>query len=89
MPGVPPPPDFAHAKLEIETIPSGQTFGRIYWSTYPDPQATGSRRAALAILGVVLLPIVLAFFTLGIPLRCVSSKLCFVTGAKELSTIIR
>ncbi|MER8764459.1 RES family NAD+ phosphorylase [Mesorhizobium sp. M0968] len=37
MPGVPPPADFGRAKLEIETIPRGRTFGRIYWSTYPDP----------------------------------------------------
>lgn len=41
MPGVPPPPDFARAKLEIETIPRGRTFGRIYWSTYPDPLGYG------------------------------------------------
>ncbi|RTM01487.1 MAG: RES domain-containing protein [Hyphomicrobiales bacterium] len=41
MPGVPPPPDFARAKLEIETIPRGRTFGRIYGSTYPDPLGYG------------------------------------------------
>ena len=41
MPGVPPPPDFGRAKLEIETISPGQTFGRIYWSTYPDPLGYG------------------------------------------------
>lgn len=41
MSGVPPPPDFARAKLEIETIPRGRTFGRIYWSTYPDPMGYG------------------------------------------------
>ncbi|MER9174401.1 RES family NAD+ phosphorylase [Mesorhizobium sp. M0955] len=41
MPGLPPPPDFARAKLEIETIPRGRTFGRIYWSTYPDPLGYG------------------------------------------------
>ncbi|MFA6032691.1 MAG: RES family NAD+ phosphorylase [Myxococcota bacterium] len=41
MPGVPPPPDFERAKLEIETIPRGRTFGRIYWSTYPDPLGYG------------------------------------------------
>jgi hypothetical protein len=64
MPGVPPPPDFAHAKLEIETIPSGQTFGRIYWSTYPDPLGYGKspsrfsdprRRAATNRFGVLYL----------------------------------
>ncbi|RWA98667.1 MAG: RES domain-containing protein [Mesorhizobium sp.] len=41
MSGVPPPPDFGRAKLEIETIPPGRTFGRIYWSTYPDPLGYG------------------------------------------------
>lgn len=41
MPGVPPPPDFGRVKLEIETIPRGRTFGRIYWSTYPDPLGYG------------------------------------------------
>jgi hypothetical protein len=41
MPGVPPPPDFGRAKLEIETISPGRTFGRIYWSTYPDPLGYG------------------------------------------------
>ncbi|MER9056687.1 RES family NAD+ phosphorylase [Mesorhizobium sp. M0910] len=41
MPGVPPPPDFARAKLEIETLSRGRTFGRIYWSTYPDPLGYG------------------------------------------------
>ncbi|MER8835846.1 RES family NAD+ phosphorylase [Mesorhizobium sp. M0909] len=41
MPGLPPPPDFARAKLEIETISPGRTFGRIYWSTYPDPLGWG------------------------------------------------
>jgi hypothetical protein len=41
MPGVPPPSDFARAKLEMETVPPGQTFGRIYWGTYPDPLGHG------------------------------------------------
>ncbi|MER8577054.1 RES family NAD+ phosphorylase [Mesorhizobium sp. M1338] len=41
MPGVPPPTDFGRANLEIETIPRGRTFGRIYWSTYPDPLGYG------------------------------------------------
>ena len=41
MPGVPPPPEFGRATLEIETIPPGRTFGRIYWSTYPDPLGYG------------------------------------------------
>ncbi|RUM95377.1 RES domain-containing protein [Pseudaminobacter arsenicus] len=41
MPGVSPPPDFERAKLEIETIPPGRIFGRIYWRAYPDPLGYG------------------------------------------------
>lgn len=41
MLGVRPPPDFGRAKLEIETISPGRIFGRIYWSTYPDPLGYG------------------------------------------------
>jgi RES domain len=41
MPGVPPPPDFGRAKLEVETISPGQTFCRIYWRTYLDPLGYG------------------------------------------------
>jgi len=41
MPGVPPPHDFERAELEIETIPLGRTFGRIYWGAYPDPLGYG------------------------------------------------
>ncbi len=64
MPGVPPPPDFARAKLEIETIPPGRTFGRIYWSAYPDPLGYGKspsrfsdprRRTAANRFGVLYL----------------------------------
>ncbi|RWN94782.1 RES family NAD+ phosphorylase [Mesorhizobium sp.] len=64
MPGVPPPPDFGRAKLEIETIPPGRTFGRIYWSTYPDPLGYGKsasrfsdlrRRVAANRFGVLYL----------------------------------
>ena len=64
MPGVPPPPDFARAKLDIVTIPLGQTFGRIYWSTYPDPLGYGKspsrfsdprRRVAANRFGVLYL----------------------------------
>jgi hypothetical protein len=64
MPGVPPPPDFARAKLEIETIPRGRTFGRIYWSAYPDPLGCGKspsrfsdprRRVAANRFGVLYL----------------------------------
>ena len=64
MPGVPPPPDFGRAKLEIETIAPGETFGRIYWSTYPDPLGYGKspsrfsdprRRVAVRRFGVLYL----------------------------------
>jgi hypothetical protein len=64
MPGVPPPSDFERAKLEIETIPPGQTFGRIYWGTYPDPLGCGKtpsrfsdprRRTAANRFGVLYL----------------------------------
>ncbi|WP_353646526.1 RES family NAD+ phosphorylase [Mesorhizobium sp. WSM2239] len=64
MPGIPPPPDFGRAKLEIETIPPGRTFGRIYWSTYPDPLGYGKspsrfsdprRRTAANRFGVLYL----------------------------------
>jgi len=64
MPGVPPPTDFARAKLEIETIPLGRTFGRIYRSTYPDPLGYGKspsrfsdprRRTAANRFGVLYL----------------------------------
>jgi hypothetical protein len=41
MLSIPPPPDFARATLEVEIILPGQTFGRIYWSTYPDPLGYG------------------------------------------------
>ncbi|MER9445411.1 RES domain-containing protein [Mesorhizobium sp. M0340] len=41
MPGLLSPLDFSRAKLEIETIPTGRTFGRIYWSTHPDPLGYG------------------------------------------------
>jgi RES domain-containing protein len=64
MPGVPPPSDFAQAKLEIETLPPGQTFARIYWSIYPDPLGYGKspsrfsdprRRVAANRFGVLYL----------------------------------
>lgn len=64
MRGVPPPSDFARAKLEIETIPPGRTFGRIYWGTFPDPLGYGKspsrfsdprRRVAANRFGVLYL----------------------------------
>ncbi|MCO5073807.1 MAG: RES family NAD+ phosphorylase [Rhizobiaceae bacterium] len=64
MPSVPPPSDFGSAKLEIEIIPPGETFGRIYWSTYPDPLGYGKspsrfsdprRRVAANRFGVLYL----------------------------------
>ncbi|WP_204367428.1 MULTISPECIES: RES domain-containing protein [unclassified Mesorhizobium] len=41
MTGVQPPGDFARSKLEIATIPSGRTFGRIYYSAFPNPLGYG------------------------------------------------
>ncbi len=41
MSGVSPPLNFGRVKLEMVTIPAGRTFGRIYWSTYPDPLGYG------------------------------------------------
>jgi len=50
--------------LEIETIAPGKTFGRIYWSTYPDPLGYGKspsrfsdprRRVAARRFGVLYL----------------------------------
>lgn len=64
MPGFLPPLNFARAKLEIETIPTGRTFGRIYWSTHPDPLGYGKspsrfsdprRRVAANRFGVLYL----------------------------------
>lgn len=66
MPGVPPPSVFGRANLEIETIPRGRTFGRLYWSTYPDPGAE-NRRAGSAIRGAALLPTASAFSSLATP----------------------
>lgn len=64
MPGIPPPSDFGRATLEIETLLPGETFGRIYWSTYPDPLGYGKspsrfsdprRRVAASRFGVLYL----------------------------------
>lgn len=64
MPVVLPPLDFGRAKLEIETVPRDRTFGRIYWSTYPDPLGYGKspsrfsdprRRVAANRFGVLYL----------------------------------
>lgn len=41
MPGLSPPTDFARATHEIETIAPGQTVGRIYWRTFPNPLGYG------------------------------------------------
>jgi hypothetical protein len=41
MAGTPPSADFANVVLEIETIPAGQRFGRIYLASYPNPLGFG------------------------------------------------
>lgn len=41
MPGIPPPSGFERAELEIETMPPGRVFGRIYRDAYPDPLGYG------------------------------------------------
>jgi hypothetical protein len=41
MAGVKPPTGFERQPLDIETIPSGRRFGRIYASAFPDPLGFG------------------------------------------------
>jgi hypothetical protein len=41
MAGVKPPNGFERQPLDIETIPSGRRFGRIYASAFPDPLGFG------------------------------------------------
>lgn len=41
MPATKPPPGFKNAKLDIETVPAGSRFGRIYMNAYPDPLGFG------------------------------------------------
>lgn len=41
MAGVKPPAGFERQPLDIETIPSGRRFGRIYASAFPDPLGFG------------------------------------------------
>jgi RES domain len=41
MAGTPPAADFAKAVLEIETVPAGRRFGRIYLGSYPNPLGFG------------------------------------------------
>jgi hypothetical protein len=36
-----PPAGFTNANLDIETVPAGRRFGRIYLNTYPDPLGFG------------------------------------------------
>lgn len=64
MAGVKPPAGFEAQPLEIETIPSGRRFGRIYASTFPDPLGFGKtpsrfsdprRRDAAKRFGVIYL----------------------------------
>lgn len=41
MAGVKPPAGFERQPLDIETIPSGRCFGRVYASVFPDPLGFG------------------------------------------------
>jgi hypothetical protein len=41
MAGVNPPAGFERQRLDIETVPSGRRFGRIYASAFPDPLGFG------------------------------------------------
>jgi hypothetical protein len=41
MAGIKPPTDFENSTLDIETIPVGSRFGRIYLAAYPDPLGYG------------------------------------------------
>ena len=41
MPATAPPAGFENAKLDIETVPAGKRFGRIYLDAYPDPLGFG------------------------------------------------
>ena len=41
MPGIKPPAGFETSVLDIETIPAGRRFGRIYASAFPDPLGYG------------------------------------------------
>ncbi|WP_437417067.1 RES family NAD+ phosphorylase [Sinorhizobium meliloti] len=41
MTAIKPPPGFENSFLDIETIPAGRRFGRIYASVFPDPLGYG------------------------------------------------
>ncbi|MAS15286.1 MAG: hypothetical protein CMH69_18520 [Nitratireductor sp.] len=41
MPATKPSPGFKNAKLDIETVPAGSRFGRIYVNAHPDPLGFG------------------------------------------------
>ncbi|WP_437412899.1 RES family NAD+ phosphorylase [Sinorhizobium meliloti] len=41
MTAIKPPPGFENSLLDIETIPAGRRFGRIYASAFPDPLGYG------------------------------------------------
>ena len=64
MAGIKPPAGFERQPLDIETIPSGRRFGRIYASAFPDPLGFGKtasrfsdprRRDAMKRFGVLYL----------------------------------
>lgn len=41
MSGTKPPADFKNSPLDIETVPAGRRFGRIYANAFPDPLGYG------------------------------------------------
>ncbi|MBB3659876.1 hypothetical protein FHX15_005144 [Rhizobium sp. BK650] len=41
MTGIKPPAGFEHSSLDLEVLPSGSRFGRIYASVFPDPLGFG------------------------------------------------
>jgi hypothetical protein len=49
MAGIKPPAAFERQPFDIETIPSGRHFGRIYASAFPAPWDLKRRRAVSAI----------------------------------------
>ncbi|MBP1875954.1 hypothetical protein LPJGGPFB_05279 [Ensifer adhaerens] len=64
MTGIKPPAGFENSVLDIETIPAGRRFGRIYASAFPDPLGYGKtpsrfsdprRRDAARRFGVIYL----------------------------------
>jgi hypothetical protein len=45
MIAIKPPAGFENAPLDIEVVPAGRRFGRIYASAFPDPLGYGKTRS--------------------------------------------